>query len=65
MVTVPAQSLREPTRWWLIAAARFMPGVCGVFVSNRSAGTTTTPCVRQSGLLLGSVATMVRITAFA
>ena len=38
-----------------------MPGVCGVFVSSDPAGTTTTPWVRQSGLLPGSVATLLSV----
>jgi hypothetical protein len=33
----------------VIAAARCIPGVCGVFVSSASPGTTRTPSVRQSG----------------
>src|SRR5664279_3584699 len=59
MVTVPAHSFCDPTRWCVIAAARFMPGVCGVFVSSAWAGMTTTPCVRQSGWLPGSVVIVV------
>jgi hypothetical protein len=59
MVTVPAHSFCDPTRWCVIAAARFMPGVCGVFMSSAWAGMTTTPCVRQSGWLPGSVVIVV------
>src|SRR5579862_17025 len=48
MWTVPAQIFCAPTRAKLIAAARFMPGVCGVLVSSWSPGMTLTPCVFQS-----------------
>jgi hypothetical protein len=34
MWTVPAQSFSAPTRAKLIAAARFMPGVCAVEASS-------------------------------
>src|SRR3984893_10382013 len=46
--TVPAQIFCAPTRAKLIAAARFMPGVCGVLVSSCSPGITLTPLVFQS-----------------
>src|SRR6266853_1368457 len=46
--TVPAQIFCAPTRAKLIAAARFMPGVCGVLVSSWSPGMTLTPWVFQS-----------------
>src|SRR5437588_9727290 len=46
--TVPAQIFCAPTRAKLIAAARFMPGVCGVLVSSWSPGMTLTPLVFQS-----------------
>src|SRR5437773_3396975 len=48
MWTVPAQIFCAPTRAKLIAAARFMPGVCGVLVSSWSPGMTLTPWVFQS-----------------
>src|SRR4029078_7693971 len=48
MCTVPAQIFCAPTRAKLIAAARFMPGVCGVLVSSWSPGMTLTPCSFQS-----------------
>jgi hypothetical protein len=49
MITVPAHNFCEPTRLKFTAAARSMPGVCGVLVSNRSLLITRTPSVRQSG----------------
>src|SRR5215207_7423090 len=48
MVTVPAQRFSAPALAALIAAARFIPGVCGVFTSSSSACTTRTPLSRQS-----------------
>src|SRR5713226_5761914 len=48
MWTVPAQIFCAPTRAKLIAAARFMPGVCGVLVSSWSPEMTLTPLVFQS-----------------
>src|SRR5216683_4773278 len=48
MWSVPAQIFCAPTRAKLIAAARFMPGVCGVLVSSWSPGMTLTPLVFQS-----------------
>src|SRR5579864_4169008 len=48
MRTVPAQIFCAPTRAKLIAAARFIPGVCGVLVSSWSPGMTFTPWVFQS-----------------
>src|SRR3954468_2076566 len=48
MWTVPAQIFCAPTRAKLIAAARFIPGVCGVLVSSWSPGITLTPCSFQS-----------------
>src|SRR5437879_1541701 len=48
MWTVPAQIFCAPTRAKLIAAARFIPGVCGVLVSSWSPGMTLTPLVFQS-----------------
>src|SRR5215469_18619770 len=55
MVTVPAQIFCAPARAKLIAAARSIPGVCGVLRSSWSAGMTLTPSVRQSRVLLDSV----------
>ena len=43
------QLLRAPVRARSTAAARFIPGVCGVFESSASPGMTRTPSVRQSG----------------
>src|SRR5258708_36301964 len=48
MWTVQAQIFCAPTRAKLIAAARFIPGVCGVLVSSWSPGMTLTPLVFQS-----------------
>src|SRR6185312_4673732 len=48
MCTVPAQIFCAPTRAALIAAARFIPGVCGVLVSSWLALITRTPLCRQS-----------------
>src|SRR5213075_710749 len=47
MTTVPAQSFSAPARACVIAAARFMPGVCAVLVSSSFACTTRTPCRRH------------------
>src|SRR3954464_8101153 len=47
-MTVPAQSFSAPARAAVIAAARFMPGDCGVFTSSSSACTTRTPRSRQA-----------------
>src|SRR5436190_22317974 len=47
MTTVPAQSFSAPARACVIAAARFMPGVCAVLVSSSFACTTRTPCTRH------------------
>src|SRR5882672_3494473 len=43
ITTVPAQSFSAPARAWVIAAARFMPGVCAVLTSSSFACTTRTP----------------------
>jgi hypothetical protein len=51
MCTVPAQSFCAPVRAKLIAALRFMPGVCAVFGSSWSAGTTRTPSCFQGTLV--------------
>src|SRR4051795_8283358 len=48
MWTVPAQIFWAPTRAKLIAAARFIPGVCGVLVSRLLPGITRTPFSFQS-----------------
>src|SRR5271156_1097942 len=51
--TVPAQSFCAPVRAWEMAAARVMPGVCGVLVSRLLARTMRRPCVCQSGWVVG------------
>src|SRR5882672_10472866 len=43
MLTVPAQIFCAPTRAWLIAALRSMPGVCAVLGSSEFPGMTRTP----------------------
>ena len=43
ITTVPAHSFSAPVRAWVIAAARFIPGVCGVLMSSSFACTTRTP----------------------
>src|SRR5712691_6093809 len=43
MTTVPAHSFSAPARACVIAAARFMPGVCAVLTSSSFACTTRTP----------------------
>src|SRR3954470_11632293 len=43
MTTVPAQSFSAPARAWVMAAARFMPGVWAVLMSSSLAWTTRTP----------------------
>ena len=52
--TVPAQSLLAPALARSIAAARVMPGVCGVLKSSSDALTMRTPWMRQSGFSAGS-----------
>src|ERR1700720_3763177 len=47
MTTVPAHSFSAPARAAVIAAARFMPGVCGVLTSSSLECTTRTPCRRH------------------
>src|ERR1022692_414493 len=47
MTTVPAQSFSAPARAGVIAAARFMPGVCAVLLSSSLECTTRTPCSRH------------------
>src|SRR5581483_10122092 len=49
MTALPAQSFSLPARARSIAAARFMPGVCGVLESSWSARTMRTPLCSQSG----------------
>src|SRR3970282_270560 len=51
ITTLPAHSFSAPARAWVIAAARFMPGVCGVFTSSSLEWTTRTP----SNFHLGAV----------
>src|SRR5450755_372073 len=53
MITVPAHSFSAPVRAVVTAAARVMPGVCGVLMSSSSLRTTRTPLVRQSVATLG------------
>src|SRR4029434_10180905 len=55
ITTVPAQSFSAPARAWVIAAARFMPGVCGVLVSSSSAWTTRTPWCRQRDVVIAGI----------
>src|SRR3954471_17869906 len=43
MTTVPAQSFSAPVRALVMAAARFMPGVCAVLASSSLPLTTRTP----------------------
>src|ERR1700693_6206765 len=45
---VPAHSLLAPALACVIAAARVMPDVCGVFKSSSSERTILTPCFAQS-----------------
>ena len=40
---MPAQSFSAPVRACVMAAARFMPGVCAVLVSSSVPFTTRTP----------------------
>src|SRR3954451_1084935 len=47
ITTVPAQSFSAPARAWVMAAARFMPGVCAVLISSSLACTTRTPLYFQ------------------
>src|SRR5918996_6535340 len=57
--TVPAQSLCAPALAKLIAAARVIPGVCGVLKSSSDALTIRTPCSRQS--VLGAASVMAHV----
>src|SRR5687768_11156976 len=43
ITTVPAHSFSAPARACVIAAARFIPGVCGVLMSSSFECTTRTP----------------------
>ena len=45
---MPAHNLLAPALAWVIAAARVMPDVCGVFKSSSSECTILTPCFTQS-----------------
>src|ERR1700704_1911888 len=57
MTTVPAQSFSAPARAWVMAAARFMPGVWAGLMSSSSAVTTRTPSnfhLRFAASLIGS-----------
>src|SRR5947207_3853499 len=47
MTTVPAQSFSAPVRACVMAAARFMPGVCAVLMSSSLDFTTRTPSYFQ------------------
>src|ERR1700730_15033588 len=61
MVTVPAHNLFAPVRACVMAAARFMPSVCGVLESSWSARTIFTPCSRQS--IFGTLLAMINYIA--
>src|SRR6267378_8210118 len=61
MTTVPAQSFSAPARAWVMAAARFMPGVCGVLTSSSLEWTTRTPSYFHLGL--GSLIASLRVCA--
>jgi porphobilinogen synthase len=52
MSTVPAQSFSAPARAEVIAAARFMPSVCGVLGSSSCAWTIRTPLSRQDAAVM-------------
>src|SRR5437016_10229639 len=53
MTTVPAQSFSAPARALVIAAARFIPGVCAVLTSSSFACTTRTPrCFHFDSVLM-------------
>src|SRR5215472_1727756 len=49
IAAVPAQSLVDPVRAWVIAAALVKPGVCGVLRSSCEPGMILTPWSRQFG----------------
>src|SRR5687768_4571759 len=53
MTTVPAQSFSAPARAWVMAAARFMPGVWGVLMSSSLEWTTRTPLYFHWDSLIG------------
>src|SRR5262245_53352266 len=67
ITTVPAQSFSAPARAWVIAAARFMPGVCAVLMSSSFECTTRTPSNFHlaPGLLMGELcpASLTRIAS--
>src|SRR5947208_179621 len=48
-----------------MAAARVIPGVCGVFESNSPARTMRTPCVFQSGMYVSVVIRATHVVAAA
>src|SRR3984885_5345536 len=51
MTTVPAHSFSAPARAWVIAAARFIPGVWAVLMSSSLERTTRTPSSRHRASL--------------
>src|ERR1700691_4571827 len=55
MTTVPAHSFSAPARAWVIAAARFMPGVWAVLMSSSLERTTRTPSRRHRVSLRSSM----------
>src|SRR4029077_9535271 len=59
--TVPAHNLFAPVRACVMAAARFMPSVCGVLESSWSTRIIFTPCSRQS--IFGTLLTMTQSIA--
>src|SRR5690242_9597313 len=62
MITVPAQSFSAPARARVIAAARFMPGVCGVLMSSSFAWTTRTPrCFHLDSALMSELPGSFRV----
>src|SRR5271166_6009132 len=61
MATVPAHNLFAPVRACVMAAARFMPSVCGVLESSWSARIIFTPCSRQS--IFGTLLAMINYIA--
>src|SRR5882757_1738462 len=58
MTTVPAHNFSAPARAWVIAAARFMPGVWAVLVSSSLERTTRTPSRRHRAWLRSSMAAL-------
>src|ERR1700722_11461340 len=57
MTTVPAHNFSAPARAWVMAAARFMPGVWAVLMSSSFERTTRTPSRRHRASLRLSMAT--------